>query len=87
MSNSVRPHRRQPITLLRPWDFPGKSLPYKTASSFGARITSDLLIQHVGQFLAHHMCLIMISQVNELTLEQSCMALSQKKNYCTQYYV
>ena len=25
MSNSVRPHRRQPTRLLRPWDFPGKS--------------------------------------------------------------
>ena len=25
MSNSVRPHRRQPTRLLCPWDFPGKS--------------------------------------------------------------
>ena len=25
MSDSVRPHRRQPTRLLRPWDFPGKS--------------------------------------------------------------
>ena len=25
VSNSVRPHRRQPTRLLRPWDFPGKS--------------------------------------------------------------
>ena len=25
MSDSVRPHRRQPIRLLHPWDFPGKS--------------------------------------------------------------
>ena len=25
MSNSVRPHRRQPIRLLRPWDSPGKN--------------------------------------------------------------
>ena len=24
-SDSVRPHRRQPTRLLRPWDFPGKS--------------------------------------------------------------
>ena len=24
MSDSVRPHRRQPIRLPRPWDFPGK---------------------------------------------------------------
>ena len=25
MSDSVRPHRRQPTRLLRPWDFPGKN--------------------------------------------------------------
>ena len=25
MSDSVRPHRRQPIRLLRPWDSPGKN--------------------------------------------------------------
>ena len=25
MSDSVRPHRRQPTRLLHPWDFPGKS--------------------------------------------------------------
>ena len=25
MSNSVRPHRRQPTRLLRPWDSPGKN--------------------------------------------------------------
>ena len=25
MSDSVRPHRRQPIRLHRPWDFPGKN--------------------------------------------------------------
>ena len=25
MSNSVRPHRRQPTRLPRPWDFPGKN--------------------------------------------------------------
>ena len=25
MSNSVRPHRRQPTRLLYPWDFPGKN--------------------------------------------------------------
>ena len=25
MSDYVRPHRRQPTRLLRPWDFPGKS--------------------------------------------------------------
>ena len=25
MSESVRPHRRQPIRLLRPWDSPGKN--------------------------------------------------------------
>ena len=25
MSDSVRPHRRQPTRSLRPWDFPGKS--------------------------------------------------------------
>ena len=25
MSNSVRPHRRQPIRLLHPWDSPGKN--------------------------------------------------------------
>ena len=25
MSDSVRPHRRQPTRILRPWDFPGKS--------------------------------------------------------------
>ena len=25
MFDSVRPHRRQPTRLLRPWDFPGKS--------------------------------------------------------------
>ena len=25
MSNSVRPHRRQPIRLPRPWDSPGKN--------------------------------------------------------------
>ena len=25
MSNSVRPHRRQPISLPRPWDSPGKN--------------------------------------------------------------
>ena len=25
MSNSARPHRRQPTRLLHPWDFPGKS--------------------------------------------------------------
>ena len=25
MSDSVRPRRRQPTRLLRPWDFPGKS--------------------------------------------------------------
>ena len=25
MSDSVRPHRRQPTRLHRPWDFPGKS--------------------------------------------------------------
>ena len=25
MSDSVRPHRRQPIRLLHPWDFPGRS--------------------------------------------------------------
>src|SRR5574342_179242 len=25
VSNSVRPHRQQPIRLLGPWDFPGKS--------------------------------------------------------------
>ena len=25
MSNSVRPHRQQPIRLLRPWDSPGKN--------------------------------------------------------------
>ena len=25
MSDSVRPHRRQPIRLPRPWDFPGKN--------------------------------------------------------------
>lgn len=55
------------------------SLLCKTTSFFGAGITSDLLIQHVGQFLAHHMCLIMISHVNELTLEQGGMDLSPKK--------
>ena len=26
MSDSVRPHRRQPIRLLRPWDSPGKNI-------------------------------------------------------------
>ena len=25
VSDSLRPHRRQPTRLLRPWDFPGKS--------------------------------------------------------------
>ena len=25
MSNSVRPHRRQPTSLPRPWDSPGKN--------------------------------------------------------------
>ena len=25
MSDSLRPHGLQPITLLRPWDFPGKN--------------------------------------------------------------
>ena len=25
MSNPVRPQRRQPTSLLRPWDFPGKN--------------------------------------------------------------
>ena len=25
MSDSLRPHELQPIRLLRPWDFPGKS--------------------------------------------------------------
>ena len=25
MSDSVRPHRQQPIRLLRPWDSPGKN--------------------------------------------------------------
>ena len=31
VSDSVRPHRRQPTSLLHPWDFPGKSLARKSS--------------------------------------------------------
>ena len=43
MSDSVRPHRRQPTRLLRPWDSPGKTLEWVAISPPMYKSESEVL--------------------------------------------
>ena len=90
MSDSVRPHRRQPTRLLYPWDSPGKNKNiYKCQEKFckhkaESEWNSNIFVNSAQLLLIKNICIISryvyLSPVIYLSF-QSCPVLCDPMNY------